>query len=205
MFNGSLVFPEKSFLRDLCCISGFFTAVLYFAQTRVLEIPFLDVLQTLVSWPSLVEGIMSLLCIWSCRHIQRILGIRELTIYFVYNAIVFLVPFTWVILSAGFRAHFSLMNFIPYSLFVFTLWRIPTVMWANPITDKHALCFMMIVLMGAKFLFSCFALASAIAGYCLWSIDAFKLRNKVVLQEPASREQNLDPEVLRSGQTFENA
>lgn len=176
MFQGCLEFAKPEVLSGLFGLSGFMTAVLYFAQDDLIDIPILDIMQTFFCWPSFFEGCVSLFCLWSFRHVERILGVRGFAVYMIYNALTYSIPFIVVVTTYGFRQRFSMLNFVPYSLFVFTLWRVPAVMLAPPVTDKMAVSLAMVIVFLAKFPCSIFALVAALVGYWAWTVDIIRLR-----------------------------
>jgi hypothetical protein len=176
MFYGELSFEGSPFLSDIILVVGFLTTVLYFAQDPGLEIRPLDIIQTLFCWPSFFEGLLATICLWSFRHIERMLGIRGLFCYFAYNAVTYLGAFFMVLGLKGFRAHFSLLNFVLYSLYVFMFWKIPAVLYADPLTDKFVVSLSMFLIVLAKLPYSILAMGSAVAGFYLWSIDLFRFR-----------------------------
>ena len=182
MFRGGNRPRENGVLSNVVSLSGFLTIVLYFGQDRQLEIPLLDVIQTFFCWPSFFEGLATTFCLWSFRHIENILGPQGFVTYLMYNAITYVIPFVFVVTVFGFRVHFSMFNFIPYSLYVFTFWRIPAVMFANPITDKDAISLAMLIVFLGRLPYSFMSLISAIFGYILWCMDALHLRKKFYVQ-----------------------
>jgi hypothetical protein len=55
-------------------------------------------------------------------------------------------------------------------------WKIPAVLYADPLTDKFVVSLSMFLIVLAKFPYSILAMGSAVAGFYLWSLDALKLR-----------------------------
>jgi hypothetical protein len=196
MFLGDRTLVGSAILSDIVILAGFLTTILHFAQDETLEIPALDVLQTLFCWPSFFEGLLATLCLWSFRHIERMLGLRGLVIYLVYNAITYSLPFFIVLLWKGFHAHFSLLNFLPYSLYVFMFWRIPAVMFADPLTDKVTVSLSLFLIVVAKFPYSLLALLAAAAGYWLWSCDILQIRYLFRVRVPQRTESESEAQHL---------
>jgi hypothetical protein len=176
MFMGDLSFHGSAILSDVVILVGFLTTVLHFAQEDTLEIPLLDMIQTLLCWPSFFEGGLITICLWSFRHIERMLGFRGTVIFLAYQALTYLVPFLLVLKFKGFHAHFSLLNFLPYSFYIFMFWRFPSVLFADPLTDKFAVSLSMFLIILARLPYSIFALSAAIGGYYLWTFDLLKIR-----------------------------
>ena len=172
-------------LDDVAGMTAFLTLVLYFAQDRALEIPLLDVVQTLFCWPSLFEGILTVYCLWSCRVVLVILGDIGFRSYLVYQFLTYLLPFIIIVSAFGFRVHFSLLNFIPYSLFVFVMWRIPvSFRTPDPITGKDLLLLVMSLVIIGRFPFSLAALASGALGYFCWKRDVLAIRKIMEPRDP---------------------
>ena len=172
-------------LEDVAGMTAFLTLVLYFAQDRALEIPLLDVVQTLFCWPSLFEGILTISCLWSCRIVLVILGDIGFRSYLVYQFLTYLLPFILIVSVFGFRVHFSLLNFIPYSLFVFVMWRIPaSCRTLEPIADKDLLLLVMSLVIIGRFPFSLVALVSGGLGYFFWKRDVLAIRKIMEPRDP---------------------
>jgi hypothetical protein len=184
MFQGERSFEGSAILSDVSLFVGFLTIVLYFAQDKNLEIPILDVIQTVFCWPSFLEGFLITVCLWAFRHIERMLGLRGFVTYLAYNALTYSVPFFLVVRLKGFRAHYSLLNFIPHSLYVFMFWRLPAVVFAEPLTDKFVVSLSMFLIFSSKFPYSILTLGAAVAGYYLWAYDLLNLRKIIALPRP---------------------
>lgn len=178
MFDRRLDAP--AWFHDLWIITAFMTIIMYSVQHADLKIPFLNVVQTFLCWPSILEGYLTLFAIWAMRYVQRILGTCGFCSFMTYQFICFLPIFILVTLMYGFGINFSFLNFIPYSLYVFVAWRLPSVVFAKPLTDKFILSLAMFLIFLAKFPFSLFPLTTAICGYCLWARDLFKIQRSLI-------------------------
>jgi hypothetical protein len=176
MFHGDASFEGSQILADIALFIGFLTAVLYFTQDQTIEIPLLDIVQTLLCWPSFLEGFLITFCLWSFRHIERMLGLSGFIAFIIYNFLAYLGPFFLVLTLKGFHARFPLLGFIPHSLFVFMIWRLPAVMFAEPLTDKFVISLSMLLVVTGRFPYSIFSLLAAIAGYSAWSHDVLWIR-----------------------------
>ena len=97
-----------------------------------------------------------------------------------YNAITYIPVFVSVVYFAGFRLRFSLLNFVPYSLFVFTIWRVPAVKFADPVTDKMAVSLAMLIVFLARFPYSLLVVGTSALRYYLWTYDLLKIRKVFV-------------------------
>jgi hypothetical protein len=176
MFLGDVSFEGTCILRDVVLLAGFVTTVLYFAQDETLEVPFLDFVQTVFSWPSFFEGGLMTLCLWSFRHIERMLGFRGTLIYLAYQGLTYLIPFLLVVHLKGLGVYFSMLNFLPYSFYIFMFWRFPAVLFADPLTDKVVVSLSMLLVILARLPYSILALSAAIGGYYLWTFDSLRIR-----------------------------
>jgi hypothetical protein len=184
MFQGDPSFGGSAILSDISLFVGFLTIILYFAQDKNLEIPILDAIQTIFCWPSFLEGALITGCLWAFRHIERMLGPRGFVAYLLYNALTYAPPFVVVLRLKGFRAHYSLLNFIPHSLYVFMFWRLPAVVFAEPLTDKFVISLSMFLVFSGKFPYSVLTLGAAITGYYLWTYDVLKLKRIITFPRP---------------------
>jgi hypothetical protein len=179
-------------LSNIALLLGFFTIILEAAQEEDLVIKTLDVFQTLMSWPSFNEGLLLTVCIWSFRGVERIMGSNLLLVFLLYNLLAFLPTFLSIIFLKSFRLHFSLFYFVPYSLYIYTLWEIPATQVASFFSDKLLISIVFLVAVIIRFPFSLFPVFSAILGNVLWSFDVFRLkrlcdiRESVISEEVAS-------------------
>jgi hypothetical protein len=101
-------------------------------------------------------------------------------IYLLYNAL----PFVAVVRLKGFRMNYSLMNFIPHSLYVFMFWRLPAVVFAELLADKFIVSLSMFLVFSGKFPYSVLTFGAAVAGYYLWTYNVLKLRWIIACQRP---------------------
>jgi hypothetical protein len=184
MFHGDRTFNGSPVLSDIALFVGFLTTVLYFAQDPVLEIPILDVIQTLCCWPSFLEGLLITFCLWAFRHIERMLSVNGLIAFFIYNAITYALPFLFVLKVKGFHARFPLFGFVPHSLYIFMLWRLPAVMFTEPLTDKFVITLAMLLVITGRFPYSLLSLLAAAGGYWTWNCDFFHIRKLFTVQNP---------------------
>jgi hypothetical protein len=184
MFHGDRSFNGSPILSDVALFIGFLTTVLYFAQDPVLEIPVLDVIQTLCCWPSFLEGFLITLCLWAFRHIERMLSVNGLVAFLIYNALTYAIPFLFVLKLKGFHARFPLFGFVPYSLYVFMLWRLPAVMFTEPLTDKFVITLSMLLVVTGQFPYSILSILAAVGGYWIWNCDFLRIRKLFTVPNP---------------------
>lgn len=196
MFEGNPHFARSSILQYLSFFSSFLTIVLHFSQHPLLEIPILDTIQTFLCWPSLFECVATYLCLWACRYIETILGEKEFLVFLIYNLMTFLGPFLFVISVFGFRTHFSLFSFVPYSLYIFAFWRFPAVIAADPLTDKFIVSLSMVIVFLGRFPYSILTLLSSILGFMMWNIDFLGLRK---FAAPVEEEEAVEASPLTLG------
>jgi hypothetical protein len=207
MFHGSRSFEGSPILSDIALFVGFLTTVLYFAQDPSLEIPILDVVQTLCCWPSFLEGFLITICLWAFRHIERMLSVNGFLAFLLYNAITYIPFFILVLKLKGFHARFSLLGFVPHSLYIFMVWRLPSVMFTEPLTDKFVISLSMLLVLTARFPYSIMSLLSAAFGYWAWNSDLFRIREFFSVPTPEisalespleTVERELEPSVERN-------
>jgi hypothetical protein len=196
MFEGDRSFNGSPILADFAIYVGFLTTVLYFAQHPILQIPVLDIIQTLCCWPSFLEGVLITLCLWAFRHIERMLSVKGLVAFFIYNSITYAVPFFFVLKLKGFHARFPLFGFVPHSLYVFMLWRLPAVMFTEPLTDKFVITLTMFLVVIGQFPYSILSVLAAVGGYWAWNCDFFRIRKLFTVPDPEISlfERPLDPD-----------
>jgi hypothetical protein len=180
MFTGDTSLDGCPILLDILIFIGLLTVVLAFVQDPSLEIRALDVVQTLLCWPSLLEGVVASVCVWAMRNVERILGFRGLSAYLFYHAVAYSVPFALVLATEGFRGHYSLPNFVPHALFAFAVWRLPAVPRPLSIPDKIIVAAAVALLVAGRYPNSLLTLFATAAGHWLWSIDALGIKQRAV-------------------------
>jgi hypothetical protein len=180
MFTGDTSFEGCPILLEIILFIGLLTLVLASVQDCNLEILALDVVQTLICWPSLLEGVVATGCLWAMRNVERILGFRGLAVYLVYHAVTYSIPFALVLTTQGFHGHYSLPNFVPHALFAFALWRLPAIRGPLLIPDKICVTAAVALLVADCYPQSLLTLLAAAAGYWLWSLDALGLKRRAL-------------------------
>lgn len=176
MFKGSLDFSGAPIIENIVTLLGFLTIVLYLAQDKSVTIPILDIIQTFLCWPTIFEGIHIAFCMWSLRHIERLLGLKSFTIYLLYNFITYVPIFLFVLLLKGFKGHFSFLFFVPFSLFIFMIWRLPSEVYSGPLTDKFIVCLSFVFVVILRFPYSILVILSSALGYYLWARDYLMIK-----------------------------
>jgi hypothetical protein len=63
-------------------------------------------------------------------------------------------------------------------------WRLPAVVFAEPLTDKFVVSLSMFLVFSGKFPYSILTLGAAVAGYYLWTYDVLKLRRIIAFPRP---------------------
>ena len=180
MFNGNLIFKGAPITGNIIIIVGFLTAVLSYAQDGQYSIPLLDILQSFLCWPTVLEGFCIAFCLWSFRHIERLLGQKSFILFFLYNFLSYIPTFLLVTAIKGFKYHFSFLFFIPFSLFIFMFWKLPSVVYSGPLTDKFIVCLAVFIITLLRFPFSIMAILSGVCGYYLWNTDLLKLKRMLL-------------------------
>ena len=174
MFEGETAFPP--IISKLTLFSEFLTVVLTSAQDPSTKIKILDILQTFFCWPSKYQGFLVFVLLYATRGIERILGTTSFITFLIYNFICFLPVFLLVMYFEGFDHHFPFLLFIPLSLFVYSLFKIPSSFVEAPLTDKLLVCMIFFLFFLHHILPYTLALISVSLGNYLWHIDLFKIR-----------------------------
>ncbi|OHT01510.1 hypothetical protein TRFO_31660 [Tritrichomonas foetus] len=180
MFDGDLSLDNSKITSIVLITCGFMSVVVSLAQDDIFEIPALDIIQTLICWPSIFESVIISFTLWSLRHIERILGIRSISEFFFINFLISIPTFYFAIFISGFKRHYSIMFFIPYSLFIFMIWRLPAITFHSKpkINDKVLISIIFIFEILWQLPYSILSLIAANIGYMLWSYDKFKFRER---------------------------
>jgi hypothetical protein len=85
-----------------------------------------------------------------------------------------------VIAFKGCSLHFSFFYFVPFSLFIYSLWHLPsTALWSR-VSDKGFICVLFGVEMIFGFPWAFLPLVSAILGTVLWGLDAFRIKRWIL-------------------------
>lgn len=198
MFNGGLDFSGAPIIENIVILLGFLTIVLYLAQDKSVTIHILDIIQTFLCWPTVLEGIHIAFCLWCFRHIERLLGMKSFNIYLLYNFITYLPIFLLALQIKGFKGHISFLFFIPFSLFIFMIWRIPSVVYSGPLTDKFIVCLSFVFVIVLRFPFSILTILSSALGYYLWTKDALMLKRIASIQISPQHPSAIDQRSSRS-------
>jgi hypothetical protein len=83
------------------------------------------------------------------------------------NFATFFPCFLGVFLSEGFRYHYSLPRFVPYSLFLFMIWHIPATPVVVGLHDKHITLGLFVMLFFCELPTSLLTLTAAVLGLTL--------------------------------------
>jgi hypothetical protein len=116
--------------------------------------------------------------------------------FLLYNSLTYVPLFLIVLKLKGFHARFSLLGFIPHSLFVFMLWRLPAVMFTEPLTDKFMISLSMLLVVIGRLPYSILSLFAAASGYWAWTNDFLRIRKFFTVPAPeiSVLESPLEPE-----------
>ena len=185
MFQGDFGFDGAPLLMNILMLSGFMSVVLFLAQEDDLVIPVLDLVQSLVCWPNFYEFLIITGSMWCFRYIERIMGTRILVNFFIYNFIAYTPFYVTVVYFFGFRSHFSFLYFIPFSLFVYILWNMPSVN-VSGIGDKVLMSTMFLAILFISFPLAFVPLGTAIIGNILYHFDLFRLKKCVRVEVDSS-------------------
>lgn len=160
---------------------GFMSIVINLAQDDNFDIQIFHLLHTFICWPSIAEALIISFILWSFRYVERLLGEKSLFCFLLNNFIVFFPVFCVIIRIAGIKHHFSFLFFIPCSLFVFMVWRIPsTPIYKNSkLNDKVIITILFSIESILQFPFSFLCLLSSSFGYYFWVNDSFKIRRVI--------------------------
>jgi hypothetical protein len=169
MFRGDLSFASAQVIPDAIVFTSFLSGVLLLAQDSALNIRALHIVQTLFCWPSFVESFIVSVCFWVFRDFERMLGAEKLLYYFAIHFFTFFPVFFIVLVLKGFAYHFSLLFFLPYSLYAFMVWHIPATKIAAHCTDKLAVSALFLFLLCYRLPFSLLAAGSSVSGLIIWN------------------------------------
>ena len=186
MFQGDFSFDGAPLIMNILMLTAFMTVVLLLAQEDDLVIPVLDLVQSLVCWPTFYECLIITSCLWCFRHIERIMGTRILVNFLLYNFITFLPFYVVVIYFFGFQSHFSFLYFVPFGLFVYILWNLPSITVSGKLEDKMLMTIMFLVIMLISFPLAFIPLGTAIIGNILFHFDLFRLKKCVHVDDDTS-------------------
>ena len=125
MYYGDLSLQNAKYTSFVLVFCGFMSIVAILAQDEIFDVPILDIFQTLICWPSMIEVVVISFTLWSLRHIERLLGQNSTQLFLLVNFVTYAPTFCAIIYTFGIKSHYSLLFFVPYSLFIFMLWRVP--------------------------------------------------------------------------------
>lgn len=178
MFNGDLSLENSKFISFIIIFCGFMSIVVDLAQDGNFDIHEFYILQTFFCWPSIIEDFIISFILWSFRYIERLIGEKTMICFLLNNLITFLPIFCVTIYIYGIKRHFSFLFFIPCSLFIFMLWRIPSTPFFKvpKLSDKIIVTILFSIEVIMQFPLSALSLISSICGYIFWVNDSFKIK-----------------------------
>jgi hypothetical protein len=172
------------------------------AQEEGMVVPTLDVFHTIISWPSFNEGAVICTVLWCFRNVERVLGSKTFLVFLAYNLILYFPVFCTVVYFKGFALHYSLFYFVPYSLYAYAAWHIPSSTLVSVLSDKLLISLMLLIDLVVAFPYGFGPLLTGIAGTILWRIDLLKLKkwcertesqaNNMVETQPLEAEPEID-------------
>lgn len=183
MFQGDISFEGSMLIMNILMLSTFMSIVLLLAQEDDLVIPILDIIQSLICWGTFYQCVIISACFWCFRYIERMLSTRILVNFLIYNAVTYIPFWGLVIFFKGFKIHFSLLYFIPFSLFIFTIWQLPSIPVSGKLEDKIVLTLTFALLLVITFPYGFVPLITSIFGNILFEIDFFRLQKLVTIDE----------------------
>lgn len=178
MFNGELSLENSKIISFIIISCGFMSIVVNLAQDGNFDIQEFHILHTFLCWPSIAEDLMMSFILWSFRYIERLLGEKSMVCLLLNNLIVFLPMFCVTIYISGIKRHFSFILFIPCSLFVFMIWRIPSAPFLKipKMSDKAIVTILFSIELIMQFPFSALSLITSVFGYIFWLNDSFGIK-----------------------------
>jgi hypothetical protein len=186
MLRGNIWTEGAPVVSNFVFLMGFFTLIMSAAQEDGMVVPVLDAFQTFLSWPSFNEGAILSVILWCFRNVERVLGSRVLLIFLAYNFGLFLPVFAAVVYFKSLHIHFSLFYFVPYSLFAYTVWHIPSTPLFSRLSDKGLLLFLVLIDLVFSFPYGFGPLVAGILGTVLWRIDLLRLKKLCDRIDPAA-------------------
>lgn len=178
MLKGEIGFEGAQLTGHFLLVTSFLTIVLCIAQDNDSPILLLDVIQSLLCWPSIIVGTLIVAVGWAFRILERILGPYAFGIYHLYQFITYL-PFYILSVSVfHFSSRAPLLAFAPFGMFVYVMWRLPATQLIPKFYDKYLIVIIYIIIIVFMRQFGAFALVSSIIGYFLWTNDLLMLRRQ---------------------------
>ena len=178
MFDGDYSWDNVLIIECIFLHVEFLTIVLSSVQSSKNRIFFLDIIQTFLCWPTNTQGICISILLWCFRSIERILGHTGLLIYLLYSLITFIPVFCFAIYLEGFEHHFPFLIFVPLSLFVYTMIRIPDG-YHSVFSDKFGIIMVFFLVLIQNIIPNTLSLFAALLGYFIWKKDCFRLRKLI--------------------------
>ena len=180
MFEGDRGLEAAPSVTNVIMLVSFYSVIICAAQDYDDEVFFIDVVQSLLCWPSHAQNLLFAVSIYLMRDIERILGFDSF-MYLLFASFCAFVPFyVLVIAVVGFRAHVSLLLFIPYGMFAFYFLRVPSAPFRFLVRDKDVLLALFCALVVLGLPFSLLAAAAGVAGLHLWMQDFLGVRRKAI-------------------------
>jgi hypothetical protein len=176
MLRGNIWTEGAPVLSNFVFLLGFFTLIMSAAQEDGMIVPALDLFHTFISWPSFNEGaILSAVC-WCFRNIERVLGSKILLAFLAYNFALYVPVFVLVNFFNGFHRHYSMFYFVPYSIYAYAVWNIPSGRLVSMISDKVLISVMILIDLAIAFPYGFGPLITGIIGTMIWRIDLLRLK-----------------------------
>ena len=193
MIRRDICTPGAPCIENIAIVLGFFTIIMAAAQEDDLEIKLLDIFQAFCAWPSFNEAALLTGCMLCFKPIERILGTKLVAVFLLYNFLAYLPFYILVVVFCGFSNHFPLFFFVPFGLYVFVLWEIPSLRVVSFVTDKIILSAVLAIEIILEFPFGFIPLGTAMFGNIMWGFDVLRLRKLCALREEALPDERPEP------------
>lgn len=155
----------------------FLTVIVTLCQDKIRKIFFIDLIHSLLCWPSAFDGlIMSLICLYSSIS-EKVLGKISLLAFFIYSMIIHIPVYLIIIGIVGCSKHYPFLIFVPLNLFIYAALNIPQKPLNIPLiySDKFFILFLIFYEFTKYPIYFFIISLSSIASYYLWSRDYFSI------------------------------
>ena len=150
-----------------------------------------DILKLFFSWGSLSQAIIATFLILTFRGIEKMLGSNIFLVLLSYNFLIYIIPWIVILFINGSELNLPLITFVPFGLFIYCFWEIPSLSIFPYLSDKVIVCLFMILFGTYSFPYSFIPLITGIISLILFHYNCFKLRNyiKVIPNDEFSEEE----------------
>lgn len=198
MFRGDLLFEGSPLILNIIGAFTFLTIVVLWTGDSDDRLLFIEAAHSILCYSSFKECFLTVLILWSFRNIERMMGSRPLLNLFIYNLLTYLPFFVLMVVFLGFLRNIILIRFIPYSLFIYMLWNLPSISVSGFLGDKIVVILFFVALMIPTFPFCFVPLFTSIFGNILFHKDVFCLKKLIKVREDTSTTMRVNHETTNN-------